>query len=201
MLQGVQTIITEQSPTPLCQRGVHHRLQVGSFLLHCADLSNATKPFRIAQRWTELIMMEFFEQGETEKRLSLPVSPNCDAETTCVPKLQVSRAFSFSRPPLGAFFSSSSGRLTLAWHDTCACYVWFSDPVHLLRHPPDVCAPRTAAPRLSRRSRACKAQHASVGRDHRSHRTAPAGYFDRFDWRSAKRRQRLLSLFPDSQTH
>ncbi|KDO25021.1 hypothetical protein SPRG_09751 [Saprolegnia parasitica CBS 223.65] len=60
-----------------------------SFFLHCADLSNAAKPWKTAERWASLITQEFFEQGQAEKRRGMPVSPNCDATTTMVPELQI----------------------------------------------------------------------------------------------------------------
>ncbi|OQS03511.1 hypothetical protein THRCLA_04178 [Thraustotheca clavata] len=60
-----------------------------SFFLHCADLSNAAKPWKTAERWAQLITKEFFEQGQAEKRQGMPVSPNCDAMTTMVPELQI----------------------------------------------------------------------------------------------------------------
>lgn len=57
LMQDVQCIVSERTFPLSSQCGVHNRLRVGAFLLHCADVSNAAKPFHIAERWTELIMM------------------------------------------------------------------------------------------------------------------------------------------------
>ena len=39
------------------------------------------RPFPLAKRWAYLIIDEFTQQGDTEKRLNLPVSPMCDRDT------------------------------------------------------------------------------------------------------------------------
>ena len=52
------------------------------FALHAADLSSQAKPQPLAIEWTDRCLDEFFEQGDDEKRLSLPISPLCDRETT-----------------------------------------------------------------------------------------------------------------------
>jgi hypothetical protein len=33
-------------------------------MVHCADLSNPTKPLDLYRRWVDLIMEEFFRQGD-----------------------------------------------------------------------------------------------------------------------------------------
>eukprot|EP00927_Polykrikos_kofoidii_P037579 TRINITY_DN31752_c0_g1_i1.p1 TRINITY_DN31752_c0_g1~~TRINITY_DN31752_c0_g1_i1.p1 ORF type:complete len:549 (-),score=112.06 TRINITY_DN31752_c0_g1_i1:60-1706(-) len=58
-------------------------------ILHCADISNQAKPMWIAQQWTVCCLREFFEQGEEEKQLDLPVSPLCDKSTTDVRSSQI----------------------------------------------------------------------------------------------------------------
>ena len=52
------------------------------FSLHAADLSSQAKPHQLANEWTDRCLDEFFEQGDEEKRLCLPISPLCDRETT-----------------------------------------------------------------------------------------------------------------------
>ena len=52
-----------------------------NFLMHSADLSNPVRPFPLAKRWAYLIIDEFTQQGDMEKRLHMPVSPMCDRET------------------------------------------------------------------------------------------------------------------------
>ena len=53
-----------------------------TFLLHSADISNPSKPKKLAVKWANKALAEFFAQGDKEKELSLPISPLCDKETT-----------------------------------------------------------------------------------------------------------------------
>ena len=41
-------------------------------LIHSADISNPTKPFDIYFHWAKLVVEEFYEQGDKEKKLNLP---------------------------------------------------------------------------------------------------------------------------------
>jgi calcium/calmodulin-dependent 3',5'-cyclic nucleotide phosphodiesterase len=66
-----------------------HRSKALCFLLHSADISNPAKPWEIHTRWTARIMEEFFQQGDREKQLSLPISPLCDRNTTSIPGSQL----------------------------------------------------------------------------------------------------------------
>lgn len=56
LLHSVRNIVVDPCLSLPAQRGVHNRLKICSFLLHCADISNAAKPFHIAERWTDLVM-------------------------------------------------------------------------------------------------------------------------------------------------
>jgi len=58
-------------------------------VLHISDISNPAKPREIALKWTERCMTEFFRQGDKEKELQLPVSPQCDRDTTFIPASQI----------------------------------------------------------------------------------------------------------------
>jgi len=58
-------------------------------MIHCADLSNPTKPLDLYRQWTDRIMQEFFAQGDTERKLGLDISPMCDRYTATVEKSQV----------------------------------------------------------------------------------------------------------------
>ena len=65
-------------------------VQVLQNMIHCADLSNPTKPLNLYRQWTDRIMQEFFEQGDMEREQGLDISPMCDRHTATVEKSQVS---------------------------------------------------------------------------------------------------------------
>ena len=45
------------------------RILLASFILHCADISNPGKDWPVCERWANLVMNEFFAQGDLEKNL------------------------------------------------------------------------------------------------------------------------------------
>ena len=65
------------------------RIQVLQNMIHCADLSNPTKPLDIYIKWTDRIMEEFWRQGDKELELGLEISPMCDRRIASVEKHQV----------------------------------------------------------------------------------------------------------------
>jgi cAMP-specific phosphodiesterase 4 len=65
------------------------RIQVLQNMIHCADLSNPTKPLEIYIKWTDRIMEEFWRQGDKERDLGLEISPMCDRRVASVEKHQV----------------------------------------------------------------------------------------------------------------
>uniref|UniRef100_A0A4W5RAP7 Phosphodiesterase n=1 Tax=Hucho hucho TaxID=62062 RepID=A0A4W5RAP7_9TELE len=65
------------------------RIQVLQNMVHCADLSNPTKPLDIYRQWTDRIMMEFFTQGDRERDKGMEISPMCDKHNASVEKTQV----------------------------------------------------------------------------------------------------------------
>ena len=58
-------------------------------LIHACDISNPTKPYKIYNIWATKVVSEFWRQGDKEKSLGLPVSMNCDRETTTIAKCQI----------------------------------------------------------------------------------------------------------------
>uniref|UniRef100_A0A1B6CZC8 Phosphodiesterase n=1 Tax=Clastoptera arizonana TaxID=38151 RepID=A0A1B6CZC8_9HEMI len=65
------------------------RIQVLENLVHCADLSNPTKPLPLYKRWVGLLMEEFFQQGDKEREANLDISPMCDRHNSTIEKSQV----------------------------------------------------------------------------------------------------------------
>lgn len=65
------------------------RIQVLENLVHCADLSNPTKPLPIYRRWVDLLMEEFFLQGDREREAKMELSPMCDRHSATIEKTQV----------------------------------------------------------------------------------------------------------------
>uniref|UniRef100_A0A673LLQ3 Phosphodiesterase 4C, cAMP-specific b n=1 Tax=Sinocyclocheilus rhinocerous TaxID=307959 RepID=A0A673LLQ3_9TELE len=58
-------------------------------MVHCADLSNPTKPLELYREWTDRIMVELFRQGDRERDKGIEISPMCDKHTASVEKTQV----------------------------------------------------------------------------------------------------------------
>lgn len=58
-------------------------------MVHCADLSNPTKPLHLYRQWTDRIMEEFFRQGDRERERGMEISPMCDKHNASVEKSQV----------------------------------------------------------------------------------------------------------------
>ncbi|KAJ3100875.1 High affinity cAMP-specific 3',5'-cyclic phosphodiesterase 7A [Phlyctochytrium planicorne] len=57
--------------------------------IKCGDISNATKSNDLCKKWADLIMEEFFKQGDEEKKNGYPVSMFMDRNNTVISKCQV----------------------------------------------------------------------------------------------------------------
>jgi len=60
-----------------------------NIMIHMADISNPTKPKEVYMKWTDLVMNEFWLQGDKEKSLNMPVSFLCDRLSVSIPKAQI----------------------------------------------------------------------------------------------------------------
>ncbi|XP_062899036.1 3',5'-cyclic-AMP phosphodiesterase 4D isoform X4 [Mobula hypostoma] len=65
------------------------RIQVLQNMVHCADISNPTKPLQLYRQWTDRIMEEFFRQGDRERERGMEISPMCDEHNASIEKTQV----------------------------------------------------------------------------------------------------------------
>ncbi|KAM6921861.1 3',5'-cyclic-AMP phosphodiesterase 4C-like isoform 2-T2 [Xenentodon cancila] len=65
------------------------RIQVLQNMVHCADLSNPTKPLELYRKWTDRIMVELFTQGDREREKGMEISPMCDKHNASIEKTQV----------------------------------------------------------------------------------------------------------------
>jgi hypothetical protein len=65
------------------------RWEVLMYMLHMADISNPAKGDPMFKLWTDRCLEEFFQQGDKEKEMGVPISPNCDRNTTKRPDSQI----------------------------------------------------------------------------------------------------------------
>ena len=69
-----------------------------NFFIHSADLAHNAKLFKISLQWVELLSEEFWNQGDLEKELNLPVSFLCDREKVDIPNSQKAFINGFIKP-------------------------------------------------------------------------------------------------------
>jgi hypothetical protein len=58
-------------------------------VLHTADVSNPCKAWKVCKKWSDMVVDEFFAQGDLEKSEELPISMNCDRVTTIQDELSM----------------------------------------------------------------------------------------------------------------
>jgi hypothetical protein len=72
-----------------CLSEEKERMFIMEICLHCADISNPYKPFKICSKWAELIVEEFSRQGEREASEGLEISPMMDRKTIQLCNMQM----------------------------------------------------------------------------------------------------------------
>ena len=60
---------------PLSKSNAEDRALLVDSMIHLADLSNPVVPFRISEKWADLIVAEYYDQHLAEKKLGLPSQP------------------------------------------------------------------------------------------------------------------------------
>jgi cAMP-specific phosphodiesterase 4 len=58
-------------------------------ILHCSDISNPFKPYELCAKWADLVVEEFFQQGDTERSMGLEISPMCDRNAVNLCNMQM----------------------------------------------------------------------------------------------------------------
>lgn len=58
------------------------QLMLLSMLLHSMDVSNVARPWIVSRKWLELVNIEFYAQGDSERSAGIPVTPIMDRHTT-----------------------------------------------------------------------------------------------------------------------
>ncbi|KAI6203240.1 Phosphodiesterase [Aphelenchoides besseyi] len=58
-------------------------------IVHACDISHASKPWELHNKWTEGVLEEFFRQGDLEASMGLPYSPLCDRSSVHVADSQI----------------------------------------------------------------------------------------------------------------
>eukprot|EP01105_Mastigella_eilhardi_P002329 TRINITY_DN1282_c1_g2_i1.p1 TRINITY_DN1282_c1_g2~~TRINITY_DN1282_c1_g2_i1.p1 ORF type:complete len:1656 (+),score=396.18 TRINITY_DN1282_c1_g2_i1:495-4970(+) len=65
------------------------KLLMLQMILKMADISNPTKPVPLMRQWSGRVLSEFFQQGDEEAKLGLPISPFMDRGSSDVIKSQL----------------------------------------------------------------------------------------------------------------
>jgi hypothetical protein len=60
------------------------RLMLLETALHCSDLGNPAKPQGLSLQWTDRVLSEFYNQGDRERKLGLPITPGFDRSKAAV---------------------------------------------------------------------------------------------------------------------
>ncbi|CAG9319231.1 unnamed protein product [Blepharisma stoltei] len=88
-----------------------NRLEVLRMAIKAADIGHAAKVRELHERWTVLVVNEFFNQGDIEKALKQPISMFCDRDTTDIAKSQAGFIKNIALPlyeALNSYLISSS---------------------------------------------------------------------------------------------
>ncbi|CAD7703794.1 unnamed protein product [Ostreobium quekettii] len=76
------------------------RSALRQMLLHCADISNPARPWKLASQWSHRIMEELFAQGDKEASLGVACSPLCRRDHVQIPKSQATFLEFVAKPSL-----------------------------------------------------------------------------------------------------
>jgi hypothetical protein len=80
---------THLNMQPFSNKNAESRQLLLNVILHIADISNVSRPWDIAKRWSDLVLEEFLHQGDLEKEKDLLISPYMDRNNTDQPKMSL----------------------------------------------------------------------------------------------------------------
>lgn len=83
------TTIFDDESTILNPLDKKQRLSFACILLHAADISNTVRSWPISKQWSDLIVQEFFRQGDAEKASGIPVTPGMDRDVATQPSISI----------------------------------------------------------------------------------------------------------------
>ncbi|CAB9498427.1 affinity cAMP-specific and IBMX-insensitive 3',5'-cyclic phosphodiesterase [Seminavis robusta] len=87
MVNEARGMLIEQQDGSLKKEELTWRMLM--FMLHMADISGQAKEELLSKQWTQRCMDEFFAQGDVERDLGMPISPNCDRNVVGIADSQV----------------------------------------------------------------------------------------------------------------
>lgn len=73
--------------------------------IHISDISNPTKKSEVYDKWVDLVLIEFFNQGDLEKSKNLHISFMCDRYNTSKPKSQMGFIVKIVKPYFDVFYN------------------------------------------------------------------------------------------------
>lgn len=73
----------------LCLADEKSKLFFMEVLLHSSDISNPFKPFAICEQWADLVVAEFFQQGDKEAAMGMDISPMMDRRNSNMYNMQL----------------------------------------------------------------------------------------------------------------
>lgn len=86
----IKEFTTLKEDNTFSMKNPEHRLLLLQIILKCADISNVSRPFKLADKWCDVLCEEFFRQGDLEKANGMEfTSPNNDREHLDKPKSQI----------------------------------------------------------------------------------------------------------------
>uniref|UniRef100_H3HCQ7 PDEase domain-containing protein n=2 Tax=Phytophthora ramorum TaxID=164328 RepID=H3HCQ7_PHYRM len=114
--------------------------------LHAADVSNPTKSLRTYLLWAERITHEFYQQGDKERELLLPVSIGYDREQPIpLEKMQAGFIIGIVRPLFSSLSRLPSARLAHCMAQLDANLAHWQDEINRNQPPKPAAAPDEAA--------------------------------------------------------